>query len=100
MIKFRGTSGKRSQKIYIHIPLCKGLYVLKDRTRYSIEWKKKERDGWKGRSYYFRIFYYTLIYCSVETQRYTIGLNKKVLSGFDVVLVVVHVKHVVKEIGV
>ena len=46
----------------------------------------------------FCIFNYTFIYYCVHTQQYTVGLNKKVLSGFDVVLVV-HVKHVVRGIG-
>ena len=46
----------------------------------------------------FCIFNYTFIYYCVHTQQYTVGLNKKkLLSGFDVVLVV-HVKHVVRGI--
>ena len=60
--------------------------------------EKKEREMERGGYIIlFCIFNYPFIYYCVHTQQYTVGLNKKVLSGFDVVLVV-HVKHVVRGI--
>ena len=57
---------------YTHIPLCKGLYVLKqkDRSRYKVWNDSEERKEMEKReviSYYLVSFYYTLIYCSVHS---------------------------------